>query len=147
MSNNSKIISNTTKNNIDSQSGEEFLVLIEFTDSNEAKYSQENSNKFKVLEIENKNPIIQIGNRLYSGDYQNNIGTYLFFNQNNSIVKSSEEEFFNCSQSSTSSSTPATITTSYSGKTYKKLILNRLYIKPKETEEEEEEESGDKNKI
>jgi hypothetical protein len=117
----SKIISNTVEKN-KSFSEEEFLVLIEFTDSNEAKYSQENSDKFKVLEIENKNPIIQIGNRLYSGEYQNNIGTYLFFNQNNSKI-SEEEEIEE--------------TTSYSGKTYKKLVLNRLYLKPKETQEED----------
>jgi hypothetical protein len=121
----SKIISNTVEKN-KSIIEEEFLVLIEFTDSNEAKYSQENSNKFKVLEIENKNPIIQIGNRLYSGEYQNNIGTYLFFNQNNSKISGEEEE------------EKEEETTSYSGKTYKKLVLNRLYLKPKETQEEED---------
>ena len=121
----SKVISNTLQSNIDSQE-EEFLVLIEFTDSNEAKYSQENSNKFKVLEIENKSPIIQIGNRLYSGEYQNNIGTYLFFNQNN-FKNIEHEELEEENQASSSS---------YSGKTYKKLVLNRLYLKPKESEED-----------
>ena len=123
-------VSSTSTENT-SNKVEEFLVLLEFTDSNEAKYSQENSNKFKVLEIENRNPIIQIGNRLYSGEYQNNIGTYLFFQQNLVTNKNSEEEIGITTSSS-----------SYSGKTYKKLVLNRLYIKPKEKNFEE-----GKNKI
>jgi hypothetical protein len=130
------MIHSTTATTADNTTDDEFLVLIEFTDSNEAKYSQENSNKFKVLEIENKNPVIQIGNRLYSGEYQNNIGTYLFFNQNST---SEEQDALNCSQTSTASSQQQLATTSsYSGKTYKKLILNRIYIKPKEQNIEED---------
>jgi len=100
---------------------QEFLVLLEFSDANEANYCKQFDNEFETLEIETSNPILKIGNRLYSGQYQNNIGTYLFFNnqQNNS------EE---------TSNNPTTTESSfqYYGKSYKKLLLTRLYIKPKE---------------
>lgn len=92
---------------------EELLVLLEFSDKSEATYCGEYSNNFEILEIESSKPIVKIGQRLYSGEYQNNIGTYLFFSD--SATTSSDSNEFN-----------------YKGKTYKKLILNRLYLKSNE---------------
>ena len=99
---------------------QEFLVLLEFSDANEASYCKQFNNEFESIDIESSNPIVKIGNRLYSGQYQNNIGTYLLFSEQ-------------------ASSSPAPNKYDIAGKTYKKLILTRLYIKSKEGEEESKE--------
>ena len=97
------------------------LVLIQFSDLDDAKYCQKFSNEFKTLEIASKNPIIQIGNRLYSGDYINNIGTYLFFEQHDKSVP----------DSTNSTTEKSSHSYNYSGKTFKKLVLNRLFVEEK----------------
>ena len=66
--------------NIDDQ---EALVLLQFTDLDDAQYCQHFSNKFKTINIDQSSPIIQIGTRFYTGEYTNNIGTYLFFEETN----------------------------------------------------------------
>lgn len=132
---------------------EETLVLIQFTDLDDANYCEQFSNKFKSIDISNKNPIIQIGNRLYSGEYQNNIGTYLFFEENKPQNSSSNNSAHNLSEnivnsnqqldsetnntttksssSSTISSQSAAINFNYFGKSYKKLVLSRLFVEEK----------------
>ena len=102
---------------------QEFLVLLEFSDANEANYCKQFDNEFETLEIETSNPILKIGNRLYSGQYQNNVGTYMFFthqqkNSDDTAPESSAENPKGSFQ--------------FYGKSYKKLLLNRLYVKPKE---------------
>lgn len=91
---------------------EEHLVLIQFTDLDDAKYCEKFSNQFKSIEITKSNPIIQIGNRLYQGEYQNNIGTYLYFDEKKSQQSKTEYEYY--------------------GKSFKKLILTRLFVEEKE---------------
>jgi hypothetical protein len=97
---------------------DETLVVLQFTDIDDANYCQQfYQNKFKTLDISGKNPIIQIGNRLYTGEYTNNIGTYLVFEDkeaNNSSRSNCLENF------------------DYTGKTYKKLVLTRLFVQEKE---------------
>lgn len=100
---------------------EESLVILQFTDIDDANYSQQFSNKFKTIDIEGKNPIIQIGNRFFKGEYTNNIGTYLFFEQK----RPNTEESVETTNSSDS------VKSAYSGKSFKKLILNRLFIEEK----------------
>lgn len=131
----------------------ETLVLIQFTDLDDAQYCQHFSNEFKTINIDQSNPIIQIGNRFYTGEYTNNIGTYLFFEESQSnkssvetsntstsisnesnhsnqekhnLNKSDKEEKSFSSLSSSSSLSAAS--SSYFGKTFKKLILTRLFI-------------------
>lgn len=99
-----------------SDESDETLVILQFTDIDDANYSQQFSNKFKTIDIESANPIIQIGNRFYKGEYTNNIGTYLFFEQ-----QQQREQEHPAEDSETSKSV-------YSGKSFKKLVLNRLFI-------------------
>ncbi|RNA28975.1 general transcription factor 3C polypeptide 6 isoform X2 [Brachionus plicatilis] len=91
---------------------QESLVLIQFTDLDDAKYCEKFSNQFKSIEITKPNPIIQIGNRLYQGEYQNNIGTYLYFEEKKSQQQKTEHEYF--------------------GKSFKKLVLTRLFVEEKQ---------------
>jgi hypothetical protein len=93
---------------------EEHLVILQFTDIDDANYAQQFSNKFKTIDIESKSPVIQIGSRFYKGEYTNSIGTYLFFEQQASAGQSPDE-----------------VKSEYSGKSFKKLVLSRLFIEEK----------------
>jgi hypothetical protein len=174
-----------TLNDKEEEKDEETLVLIQFTDLDDAQYCQHFcSSKFKTINIDKSNPIIQIGDRVYTGEYTNNIGTYLFFeenlqstnsnkstldkeddavaasssstnlndnhsneerktnnnNLNSKSDKEEEEKSSNLSSSSSSSAAASSSSSSYFGKSFKKLILTRLFIeeRPKGDEEEEE---------
>ncbi|CAF0904558.1 unnamed protein product [Brachionus calyciflorus] len=93
----------------------ESLVLIQFTDLDDANYCEKFSYKFNTIEITQPNPIIQIGNRVYQGEYQNNIGTYLFFEENKSNDRAPQANY------------------NYSGKSFKKLVLTRLFVEERKS--------------
>lgn len=113
------------------EGSDESLVVLQFTDIDEANYSQQFSNKFKTIDIEAKNPIIQIGNRLYKGEYTNNIGTYLFFEQLN-IEKTTNSPKSSATETNQANTDNQNLVKSeYSGKSFKKLILNRVFIEEK----------------
>ena len=121
---------------LDKEEDEEQLVLIQFTDIDDANYCQHYSNKFKSIDSQSTNPIIQIGNRFYSGEYINNIGTYLFFEQSSETnptfrvpqqTDTTEPNSFSIDKSSESD-----LNFNYSGKSFKKLVLSRLFIEEKE---------------
>lgn len=94
---------------------EESLVLLQFTDLDDANYSQQFSSQLKSIDISSANPIIQIGNRLYSGEYTNNLGTYLFFEEKDKSATAATK-------------TASTNQFDYSGKSFKKLVLTRLFV-------------------
>ena len=120
---NSKDLDNNQKEVGTEQEEEEALVLVQFTDQDDALYCQQfSSQKFKTIDITAKNPIIQIGNRLYTGEYTNNIGTYLLFEE-----KGEQQQ----EQSSSSENFD------YSGKTFKKLVLTRLFVEEKASNQQE----------
>ena len=142
-------VNNNNNNQEKEESEEETFVLIQFTDQDDAKYCQQFSEQFKSIEIDNKNPIIQIGNRLYQGEYMNNIGTYLFFEEKSSANSNNTESSANTNSSLSTSnsnqnnnnnnnnnnfisnsntSTPSINNYNYFSKSYKKLILNRLFV-------------------
>lgn len=109
---------------------EETLVILQFTDIDDANYCQHFSNKFKQIDIEAPSPIIQIGNRFYRGEYTNNIGTYMLFEQLKNSTKSESQKENSTSEPKTQSDL---IKSEYSGKSFKKLILNRLFLEEKES--------------
>ena len=114
------------------ETSEETLVILQFTDLDDANYCAQFSNKFKTIDIAAKSPIIQIGNRFYSGRYVNNVGTYLLFEQ--TIKKKADDASATASAITTDSDSTAEFNncgTEYSGKTFKKLILNRLFLEEK----------------
>lgn len=112
-----------------SNESDETLVILQFTDIDDANYSQQFSNKFKTIDIESANPIIQIGNRFYKGEYTNNIGTYLFFEQKQQ-QQQRDQDLTEDGQNTESQSTGCgdASKSEYSGKSFKKLVLNRLFI-------------------
>ena len=125
------------KEQVEAKEEDETFVLLEFTDLDDANYCQEFNSKFKTLQISSKNPIIQIGNRFYSGEYTNSIGTYLFFDENKLPTASpsaqvSEQHHKEATSSETTNQTNSTANSnnnySYLGKSFKKLLLTRLFV-------------------
>lgn len=110
----------TQKPQEDEEGDEEALVLLQFTDQDDANYCEQFSQKFKSISIEKKNPIIQIGNRVYSGEYVNNIGTYLFFEEDKESNKSQE--------ANNAAADSAKQNFNFFGKSYKRLVLTRLFV-------------------
>lgn len=108
---------------------EDLLVILQFTDIDEANYCQQFSQNFKTIEIESKTPIVQIGNRFYKGEYINNIGTYLFFEQ---LSLKGDKAALTQNITNNLSNTNSNIKAEYSGKSFKKLLLSRLFIEEKE---------------
>lgn len=117
---------------------EEALVLIQFTDLDDAQYCQHFSSKFKTISIEKSSPIIQIGNRFYTGEYTNNIGTYLFFKEEDKqpeLITDDDAEGHHSNDNATEPKLKNNNNSTYFGKTFKKLILNRLFIEEKPVRE------------
>jgi hypothetical protein len=114
------------------------LVLLQFSDLDDATYCEQFSNKFKSINIESKHPIIQIGNRLYSGEYINNIGTYLFFEDKSQHQHQqqppTQEEYTATTTTTTASNQQQTQDFDYSGKSFKKLVLTRLFVEEATTQ-------------
>ena len=116
---------------LESEEEEDKLVLIQFTDIDDANYCQHFSSKFKTIDIQSDSPVIQIGNRFYSGQYTNNIGTYLFFEQ-----QQQQQELTTTTTTQSDSNTDSAEPTSdlnynYSGKSFKRLVLSRLFLEEK----------------
>lgn len=111
-------INNSNKSNTKTEE-EESLVLLQFTDLDDANYSQQFSSQLKSIDISSANPIIQIGNRLYSGEYTNNLGTYLFFEEKDKSATVAAAKTASTSNNSQFD---------YSGKSFKKLVLTRLFV-------------------
>jgi hypothetical protein len=122
---------------------EESFVLLEFTDLDDANYCQEFNSNFKTLQISSKSPIIQIGNRFYSGQYTNSIGTYLFFDEkklspafpsSQSSEQHNKESTPSESANQTSSAANSNQNFAYFGKSFKKLLLTRLFLEKNDLE-------------
>ncbi len=107
-----------------SSESDETLVILQFTDIDDANYSQHFADKFKTIDIDSANPVIQIGNRFYKGEYINNVGTYLFFEQQQQQEFKENTEPGSDKEAVGGESTKSV----YSGKSFKKLVLNRLFI-------------------
>lgn len=120
----------------DEEEEEEQLVLIQFTDIDDANYCQHFSVNFKSIDIQSENPIIQIGDRFYSGEYTNNIGTYLFFEQTNQSTEFQLNKSTNTLQQENipgEAHQQSDLKFNYSGKSFKRLVLSRLFIEEKKS--------------
>jgi len=61
---------------------EESLVLVEFAgNTGDDALNQDNNVSMKILGVESEQPIIQMGKQLYRGEYQDTLGTELFFRE------------------------------------------------------------------
>jgi len=116
---------------LESEEEEDKLVLIQFTDIDDANYCQHFSNKFKTIDIQSDSPVIQIGNRFYSGQYTNNIGTDLFFEQQQQQQELTTTTTTQSDSNADSAEPTSDLNYNYSGKSFKRLVLSRLFLEEK----------------
>ncbi|XP_041459299.1 general transcription factor 3C polypeptide 6-like [Lytechinus variegatus] len=89
---------------------EEHLVLIELTGVLDYQYFAKSDKVCKFLGLGTENPVLQIGNYIFKGEYKKNIGTAVFFEQEN---ETSNDWKYKCS-------------------TDKMLEMQRVFLQPKE---------------
>jgi hypothetical protein len=83
------------------------------------------------VDINSNNPILRIGSRLYSGQFANNIGTYLLFEEKPENLQdiAQDKKEINIAEDAIIQNSVQNF--NFSGKTFKKLILNRLFVQQK----------------
>lgn len=64
-----------------SEEEEEFLVHVEFDGMLEKDVLDRSQVFFKMIDVEGKNPVMQIGNQTFAGEYRDVVGTALFFEE------------------------------------------------------------------
>lgn len=102
---------------------EESLLLIEFTgNTGDDAINQENNVSMKILGVESEEPIIQIGKQLYRGEYQDSLGTELFFREVEG--EHSTDTLFD---------TKMKKKLEYCGKTNKKILIHRAFVENRES--------------
>jgi len=98
---------------------EEELVLVEFAGNTGSDALNQEKISFKILGIEKEEPIIQIGNQLYQGQYYETLGTELFFDE----VEAGPP-------SDTLFDSKLRQRLEFFGKTNTKLVISRAFAKP-----------------
>lgn len=102
---------------------EESLLLIEFTgNTGDDAINQENNVSMKILGVESEEPIIQMGKQLYRGEYQDSLGTELFFREVEG--EHSTDTLFD---------TKMKTKLEYCGKTSKKILIHRAFVENRES--------------
>ncbi|PNF13921.1 hypothetical protein B7P43_G09867 [Cryptotermes secundus] len=64
-----------------SEEEEEFLVNVEFNGMLEKDILDRSPVFLKMIDVEGKNPVMQIGNQTFAGEYRDIVGTALFFEE------------------------------------------------------------------
>jgi len=101
---------------------EESLVLVEFAgNTGDDALNQDNNVSMKILGVESEQPIIQMGKQLYRGEYQDTLGTELFFR---------EVEGDHTSDSLFDTKLDTKLV--YCGKANKKIVVHRAFVEARE---------------
>ena len=107
---------------------EEMMVLVELNGVIDSEiFTQNNFNKFKVLGIETNNPVLQLENFVFSGEYKQTMGTALVLEEGDKKVKKCDPVF--CKKPSKR--------LKYICKTNKTLEMNRVFVSEKHDKCEE----------
>lgn len=119
----------------DWETDEEQLVHVHlagvFQDNDSKKFAPEEA---KFIGLDTQEPLVQIGNQVFAGKYQQVLGTSVFF-------KRKSDEDLNDDQEDPVFDTLPKSELDYLAKTGKKLILKRVFIKEKPANSESETES------
>lgn len=122
--------SSSSVSDSDYETEEETLVHVEVGGILQEDLSLAAGTRFKFIDIESAQPLVQIGNQVFQGSYQPTLGTSLFFSQ---------EDHDPGSSAATTSSTDAyhdpvfsrepRLTVQYLASARKKLRLKRIFLK------------------
>ncbi|GAB0088603.1 hypothetical protein DMENIID0001_030600 [Sergentomyia squamirostris] len=112
--------------------GEEIYLYVDFNSiplSDE--FNDPDELKFKIVGLESENPVIQINNKFFKGEYQDTIGTNLFFEQ-----EGNQPEFDAVFRKNPEK------TYKYMTKTNKSLVMKRIFLESQDREENRSEEAA-----
>ncbi|XP_072030255.1 general transcription factor 3C polypeptide 6-like [Amphiura filiformis] len=98
---------------------EESLVLLELSGIIDLDYLSKCGNSCKIMGVETKEPVLQLGNLIFAGKYKDTLGTVVIFEEDE---EQQCEETGNVKQ------------WKYKCHTFKKLDMTRAFIRPKEQE-------------
>lgn len=104
---------------------EEILVYMQFDSKLDSDLLQPHT-PFKIIGVDSEKPVLQLGNQVFEGNWNDTVGTAVFFEENPS-ASPGDPVFMK--------SPP--ITLNYHSKTQKALIMSRIFVKPKENNDEE----------
>ncbi|CAL4156312.1 unnamed protein product [Meganyctiphanes norvegica] len=112
---------------------EETLVMVDLHGVIDSEiFSQDSFNKFKILGVDTEQPILQVENFVFTGEYDQTIGTAVMFEEVDKKVKKSDPVF--CKK-------PPTML-KYVCKTNKKLNMKRVFVSERAKEGEENANDG-----
>lgn len=111
----------TTMGTSEEEEEEEYLVHVEFDSLLDSDTFEDPNLFFKVIGIDSEKPILQIGDQVFTGTYNDIPGTSLFFEEDENKVE--DDAVF---------AKTAERTLKYKYKTRKSLVMRRVFIKKKD---------------
>nr|XP_014275992.1 general transcription factor 3C polypeptide 6-like [Halyomorpha halys] len=100
---------------------EELLVHLDINTENEDVIFSSDQ-ELKIVGLESQEPILQLGNQVYQGEWRDTVGTHLFFEE---VQGNNENPDPTCSENHET-------TLSYCFKTDKVLQMSEIFLKPRE---------------
>lgn len=104
----------------DYETDEEALVHVTISGTLQEDLRNLRPGEFSFIDVEREKPLVVIGNQVFRGEYQDGVGTSVFFTQSENTQH--QDKVFNrhCSKS-----------VDYSNSTRKKLVLKRVFLNKK----------------
>jgi len=104
----------------DYETDEEALVHVTIAGTLQEDLRNLKPSEFSFIDIDREKPLVVIGNQIFSGEYQDSVGTSVFFTQSENSKH--HDKVFNrhCSKS-----------VDYFNSTRKKLVLKRVFLNKK----------------
>lgn len=109
-------------NDSDYELEEEVVVHVEVAGVLQDDLSHHNQSQFHFVDIDSSRPLVQIGNQVFVGEYRDTIGTSVFFRLAEAGAGAADPVFGH--------DQPARVAATDT--TNKKLVLKRVFLKPKE---------------
>jgi len=118
----------------DYETDDECLIHVSVSGILQEDLSHLNNDQFSFLDIESERPLVTIGNQVFVGEYQDTVGTSVFFKQKDSSAP--RDQVF---------SKKPSIEVKYFSDCRKKLVLKRVFLNKKQpvNGEPSEEKSGE----
>jgi general transcription factor 3C polypeptide 6 len=115
--------SGSTESDSDYELEGESLVHVEVAGVLQDDLAHHTATSFVFVDIDSNQPLVQVGNQVFVGEYRDTIGTSVFFHKAPQPQASTDPVFgHKIGQQLT-----------FLEKTNKKLVLKRVFLKPKET--------------
>jgi len=104
----------------DYETDEEALVHVSVSGTLQEDLRNLKPNEFSFIDVCSEKPLVVIGNQIFSGEYQDSVGTSAFFTQSDNTQQQDKVFNHHCSKS-----------VEFFNTTRKKLVLKRVFLNKK----------------